>query len=408
MSPPTPPPLRVALLACVTRRAEQSVLPGSPLTRARRLFRHARNSVRWSLLSDFRFHYWDYLHHVASNAGDSAIREATRQQIAALFHPRPVEFVEASWGEADPHLAARLNRDCHLLVWCAGAVAHLAPDGSLAPYFTRYARFLNALSIPAFAYGLGISTKLGFAQQASAPIAPEAARLLAAFTASFALCGVRDSGSHQLLTGLHAGIPEPRLISDPTLFFSSAAAPRIPPGPCNIGVNFAFHGSHCQSLTRRYFPVYLESLRLLESQLPGCRFYYFVHAESEMLLVRLLRRARIDLEVVSGSPEQLLADYRSLHLHLGQMLHSCILAANAGVPMVALAYDSKHLAFLHSLGMQQSCLLPAQWTPATIVEAIARLAADRPRFAGQIRGAVESMRVRQDAFLQELHAVFSS
>lgn len=394
--------LRIALVACVTR-ADDLRTGAPPLVhRIRGSLRRFLNDLHWKGRGEFRFHYWQYEGPGDRNAGDSAIREATRHQLTRLFAPRPVEFLEIPWRAADAAAAARVNETCDLAVWSAGAVAHLDAAGRLPARFGQYVDFLQALRIPAAAYGIGVSTKLAGGEPGPAALHPEARSMLAAFAGSLALCGVRDKASGDFLRAV-AGEGAPIAdIADPALFLQAGPQAGMAVRGVPVGVSFAFHGPYCEGLASRFVHTYIETLRRIQESIPGASFHYFMHCPSESLLVRLFEHAGIGLEVVSGPPGRLLAAYSLMRIHVGQMLHSCVLAANAGVPPLGLAYDSKHLHFFSSLGLSQYCLPPSEWDPARIAAKAVELHERRDEISSQIRNSISVLRGRQEAFLKDL------
>ena len=87
----------------------------------------------------------------------------------------------------------------------------------------------------------------------------------------------------------------------------------------------------------------------------GCEFHYFMHCDTELPVPWLLRSHGLSIKTIRGNPYVLSQNYASLDLHLGGMLHSCILATGAAVPCVSLAYDSKHRGFFDLMGMSEFC-----------------------------------------------------
>lgn len=395
----TDPPLRIALIACVTRQDDAARDSFSYWVRFKQTLRWQWNLLVWYVSGSFRFRYWDRAGRGRKNVGDSAIREATRDQFTRLFAPRGVIISEHSWAEADGVLARRLNDESDLVVWSAGAVAHIAPSGRLNATFAQYAAFVRALSVPCIAYGIGLSSRISSASRSAVSLDSDARDLLQSFTHSLALCSTRDDESQRQLQMIAGPQRRIHLVSDPALFLPSAIG-----DPCEIegvpiGINLAFHGPHCESLARQYFAALLECVRAILVAVPGCRFFYFLHSGSEYTLYRLLRMAGLPLELVEGPPEYLLTRYRHMRIHIGEMLHSCILAVNAGVPVLGLAYDSKHLPFLSSVGLAEYCLAPGEWTVGRIVPLVVDMIRRREALVATLTSRKAALRDSQSAFL---------
>ena len=82
------------------------------------------------------------------------------------------------------------------------------------------------------------------------------------------------------------------------------------------------------------------------------------------------------MEVIQGSPEALTRGYAGLDLHIGGMLHSCILAHSVDTPAIALAYDIKHRGFLELFGLERNCIPAADLTASALIERVRGILAD--------------------------------
>ena len=95
---------------------------------------------------------------------------------------------------------------------------------------------------------------------------------------------------------------------------------------------------------------------------------YLIHYDTEHFIPRLLAIAGIKTEVIYGSASELIASYKQLNLHIGGMLHSCILAHNAGVPCIGLSYDIKHYNFLKLFELEENCYSALDFDPDKLLE----------------------------------------
>ena len=85
------------------------------------------------------------------------------------------------------------------------------------------------------------------------------------------------------------------------------------------------------------------------------------------------------MKVCAGDTVALAAEYGNLDLHIGGMLHSCILATSAGTPCLGLAYDIKHQGFFDLMGLSEHCLSAFHFDPDQLyVRALALLADPAP------------------------------
>jgi len=78
-------------------------------------------------------------------------------------------------------------------------------------------------------------------------------------------------------------------------------------------------------------------------------------------------------------------------LVIGMRLHALILAAGAGVPSVALAYDPKILSFMRYTG-QEDAVVDLRADGDTMAETIARVSADLPARAERLRQRIPVLR----------------
>lgn len=393
--------LRIALLCCVTRRDDETALRRAFPAWIRRFLHDAWNRLNWKLRSRFTYHYWHYDSAIPRNAGDSAIREATYQQWSEAAPGLSAQFLEIPWRLMDASQARTVNDHCDLAVISAGALAHVDPEGELSENFQRYLDFVRQLKKPVLCYGLGVSTPVDVGRRTLPAPSASASRDLAEFFSRTRLAGIRDPLSYDFL--LRAGVDGGNLrpITDPALFLRGGRAVRPPATPPRIGLNFCFHGRHPMSLATRYAGVYVAAVEEIRRRIPGCEFTYFSHCPPDTCLALVLEASGIPLKMIRGGPFELLEEYGRIDVHMGQMLHSCILAANAGTPVLALAYDSKNVGFFSQIGMPGFCLTPEEWNPAVIAEKVVELFERRQLYSGRLAAAVRRLREPQFAFLAE-------
>ncbi len=168
----------------------------------------------------------------------------------------------------------------------------------------------------------------------------------------------------------------------------------IPDG-LNIGVNYAFQGFGTQSLLRQNVRIYLEVLKRLQRE-TGCRYYYFLHSDGEHLVLRLLAGAGIPVQLVASGPREMLAAYQRMTVHLSQMLHSAILAINAGTPAINVAYDVKAPRFFEMMGMGDYCLGGYDLSVDKYEDSARKLLSNHDRLAAQLKSRkAELLRDRQ-------------
>ncbi len=93
-------------------------------------------------------------------------------------------------------------------------------------------------------------------------------------------------------------------------------------------------------------------------------------------------------------PDSVMADLGRFRIMLTVRLHGLILGGLMGVPSVAVAYDRKVAEAAHALDLGDYVVPIEDVTPATLADAVARLASDGERPAA-VRAAVEAIRARR-------------
>ena len=93
-----------------------------------------------------------------------------------------------------------------------------------------------------------------------------------------------------------------------------------------------------------------------------------------------------------GSLERLLSSVAGCDMMVGMRLHALILAAAAGVPSVALAYDPKVTAFMASCGQGDAVYDLNAPDLDALSALISRVWAERPARAAALEAALPSLR----------------
>lgn len=206
--------------------------------------------------------------------------------------------------------------------------------------------------------GVGINQLLGSGKASEPRLAPSQAGTIRALLERVDLIGVRDWGTQRALQPYTD--KRVHMVADPALFLAPPRPARRPLGsPLRVGINLPFHGPTSNGHIRRNLPQYVELLQRLRDE-HACTFVYIVHFATERVIAQLLREAGLPVITVSGSPAQLLSAYGELDIHLGGMLHSCILSTSAGTPCIGLAYDVKHPGFFQVMELPEHCVSAVQ------------------------------------------------
>lgn len=346
---PSPPAtagrLRIFVVATFSSQSEGRSVPRSAWGWLRNRGRRGLDFALWRLGGRWGFHYSTYQDRLDSNRGDSAIRRATVQLLRQAC-PGPLEITEFGWEQIDDVFAGRANAGADLVVIAGGGYISCNGAGELPDRFLRHLDVYRRLSCPIVGFGLGLNCLSSY-QTGQPRMSARSVASLGQFSRLLALLSVRDEVTRQALAGGEV-IPDPALLLEP----KAGGLPRRSPGDgVWLGLNLAFHGPASTLLLARLFPIVVDVLRTF-GRTHRLGVIYFVHSDAERLIPRLLRAEGIVVTVVDGPPEEMLSWYGMLDIHLCEMLHSCILAANRGVPTLNLAYDSKNWAFYQLMGME--------------------------------------------------------
>ena len=347
--------LRIFVVSTFSSHTEDRLVARSGMGWLRNRGRRLLDSMEWRLRRRWLFHYSTYADRLDSNRGDSAIRRATVQLLHEAF-PNEVEITEFGWEQIDETFVAQASQGADMVVVAGGGYFFFDANGNLPERLIRHLEAFRRLSCPVVGFGLGLNCLLSCDDPPR--LTADSAAILQQFLDGLALCSVRDHVAREALAMVVAATPT--VIPDPALFLRPRKDVALPTREAEdglrVGINLAFHGPVSSALLIRLFPEVVEALGAFQRRHP-CRFFYFVHSDSERLIPRLLAGAGIATTVVDCPPEEMVSWYGLLDIHLCEMLHSAILATNAGVPTVNLAYDVKNLAFFELMGL--SGTLPA-------------------------------------------------
>jgi hypothetical protein len=144
----------------------------------------------------------------------------------------------------------------------------------------------------------------------------------------------------------------------------------------------------------------------------GAKFQYFVHYATENILPKLLAQRGVHIKKVpegthragAGDTATLVCEYAKLDLHIGGMLHSCILATSAGTPCIALAYDIKHQGFFDLMGLPENCLSAANFNPDVLYARAMTLLSNPAPVRGHIATRRDQLQMETHAFLKTCFA----
>ncbi|MBY0341746.1 MAG: polysaccharide pyruvyl transferase family protein [Rhodocyclaceae bacterium] len=310
-----------------------------------------RDQYRLRYAANFHCDYRDYSVKYATNIGDIAIAETIRLNLRQALPDCSLSNVD--WGDTAPLHALNSKRRIDLLVVAGGGYFLFNHDGGLQPRLRADLDFLKTSGIPYMLWGVGVNQPFN-PQGEQCRITPslDDKETLRSLLDGADLVTVRDVYSADYLSALTG--QNVQLIGDPALH--TAAALGFPPAEKQdadttlIGINLPFHGPSSNQFLLANLAAYVRALKAIQ-QSSHCRFRYITHHANEYVIPRLLRTQGISMDIVHADLAGTCAAYRDLDLHIGGMLHSCILAASSGTPWIAIAYDIKHRGFNQLMGM---------------------------------------------------------
>lgn len=334
--------------------------PASSLTNIRKRLRQGwdRLGYRWGVETAI-----DYRNHIDSgtyNRGDFAIMQASVQ---ALGHANSqLHLLPTDWEALDS-----VDAKIRAMVICGSGYFFL--DAQLR--FTKRLHddlvFIKARRVPVIVYGAGVNLVDAHLTQRAPQLPEEQKAFLSEFLVHCANLSVRDETSRSILQSCTSNTV--KLIGDPALFIEAnrqgrplstlAARPRI-------GINIPFHGPAASQRIASDLPAYIATLKRIQAE-TDCQFYLMVHFDTEVMIAQFLQDAGVQISVVHGDVDTLLGIYGQLDLHIGGMLHSCILSASTGTPCIGLAYDIKHAGFFDLMGISEYCIPALPFDPDSIV-----------------------------------------
>jgi len=342
----------------------------------------------------FHFHSWNV---DQSNKGDILIREAVKQQIAQAFSPREVVFDEIGWGELDAQRVERINRDCDLFV-IAGSGYLFPNDGKLPRRLFGDSELFPLIRCPKAAVGIGYNA---LADQ-ERPLTGESSAALKALLGALDRISVRDRRTVELVRA-HCDVT-PALTGDPVLFYEDPAPPEAAPPASprlRLGVNIAMHGPVSAKRVEAEIDKLADLLKRISSSHP-VELHYVAHAPSERLVFWLLRARGIALQWHDPLPTALPAFYKSMDVHLCQMMHSAIVALSVNLPVTAFAYDMKTAGLFDLLGLSPYCVPIQDWQATSVQAVVARMIEERVALREAIAHARAPRASLTKAFVSEV------
>ncbi len=299
-----------------------------------------------------------------SNVGDYAISKAIEEMLRQQQGKRAFEYV--LWDG----LESLARKEQRTINFTGGGYLFLSTEGRLSPrvrndiaFASRHHNTLNLI-------GIGVNQPQ-LTEKFPQLCDDDRHTIRDIIQMSRTVC-VRDEFSRQIIQDA-AGIDVP-MLGDPALHLSALLGIRRTQPPnagrrLRVGVNLSLHGPTSNQILNKNFYSYVKALVELQQSL-DVDLYYMQHHAAEAALPALLREAGLRITHCGPGLTDLLETYASLDLHIGGMLHSCILALSVDTPCIALAYDIKHRGLFELFNMPQSCLFANDFRPDQLLEHI--------------------------------------
>ncbi len=314
---------------------------------ARTAYYSTRDRLRWKRGDLSALDYRNYQDPTALNRGDQAIVDAVLAKLKQ--RDDALAFKRTNWQRLE-----EVPSTASMVAICGGGYLFLDRQAQLARRVEADLEMFRDVATPVVMFGVGINQLLEPGRARAQKVVEPTARTLEAMLARADLISVRDWTTQRMLQQ-YTDKPV-HMVADPALYLAPPRpAGRAAPPILRVGINFPFHGLTSTAHLRRNLRLYVELLQRIRQAL-SCSFFYMVHYETETMVAQLLKDAGVPLTVVAGEPRQLVAAYGELDLHLGGMLHSCILSASAGTPCIGLAYDVKHTGFFEVMDLPDYCV----------------------------------------------------
>lgn len=322
--------------------------PSAPDTKER--MKYLLDRIAFRLGYKAKLNYKNYTAPYTYNRGDHSIIVATAQHLRKLDPPADITTV--NWED----LSAIDLRNTDKVLVCGSGYFFPNPDGVFPKRLHQDLQVIELSGAELHFLGVGYNYLLDWRPSSEAQLPKESIDLLQRLLARAVTLTVRDDNTRQFLARYTDR--DIAVIGDPALFLECTSAAGTDHGrgeKPRIGVNIPFHGHEPTEWIKRYLKEFVATLKELQ-QATSCEFTYFVHFDSEVLVAALMRDQGLRLSVVNTEAAQLPAEYAKMDLHIGGMLHSCIIATAAGVPCIGLAYDEKHFGFFDLIGRGEYCL----------------------------------------------------
>lgn len=304
-----------------------------------------RTRFRFGLTSKIDYRNYEQPH--AYNRGDHSIIIATKQRARKIL-PNP-NLLPVNWGNI---AQAKPTKTDKLLI-CGSGYFFPTATGELPKRIANDLKEIKESGAELHLLGTGFNYLLRWP---ALKLNPDAKNTLQEYLKLSTTITVRDHNTKQFLQDFTP--KDIRIIGDPALFIAAPSheiQARKKDTAIKISVNIPFHGPGSTEWIKKNLFDFIGTLKAIRTRVQ-CEFFYFVHYNSEILVAALIADSGVPITVIDCATAELPSEYAKMDLHIGGMLHSCILATAAGTPSIALAYDKKHFGFFALMESSDYCI----------------------------------------------------
>lgn len=297
-----------------------------------------------------RLNYKNYQQPYTYNRGDHSIIVATAQQLRKI--DPSVEILTVDWEKLNEVAACQNDK----ILVCGSGYFFPNQEGLLPQRLQRDLDVIEDCGAELHFLGVGYNYLLDWKPKSESDLPTASIELLARLLSLSTTLTVRDKNTKRFLSGFTD--KEIEVVGDPALFIDTELSPQPKSGKSKkiqIGINIPFHGHEPTEWIKNHLLELVDLLKNLK-QLTGCDFTYFVHYDSELLIAELIKDRGLSMAIVDTDAANLPYRYSEMDIHIGGMLHSCIIATAAGIPCIGLAYDEKHFGFFDLMQRSPYCL----------------------------------------------------
>jgi polysaccharide pyruvyl transferase WcaK-like protein len=297
-----------------------------------------------------KINYKNYQRHYTYNRGDHSIIVATAQQLRKVY-PNS-EIITIDWEKL---IVTNIRKKDKILI-CGSGYFFPNSEGIFPQRLHRDLEAIEASGAELHFLGVGYNYLLDWKPATGSSLPTESSELVQKLLAQATTLTVRDENTKRFLSGFTNR--EIDVIGDPALFIETTSHFQFindKTRPPQIGINIPFHGHEPTEWIKKHLAQFAKILKSLKRS-TGCDFTYFVHYDSEVLIAALIEDQGIPITVIDTDAVDLPHEYSKMDIHIGGMLHSCIIATAVGTPCIGLAYDEKHFGFFELMERSDYCL----------------------------------------------------